>query len=283
MAIVLSQRIDTKSEYEDVPFDIYHFPRQYRSQIDSGDRFIYYQGDRWKKEYRYYFGCGVVGNVYPATDKMFYADLLDGRPFIKRVPIYMPEGGFYESIDYMDIRTKPDPPWRSSIRPISDGAFSSILEAAGIDVSSGAVASQIESATDAIHILRELNTQYAGLRPEARARKIASHLDRGSSVTYALKQLLGSKCQICGWKGFKKQDNSTFIEAHHLIQISERCVDSLCTENIILVCPNCHREIHYGDNVEINEEGDINVVRLSKKTARIPKNTIRFLEGVKNR
>lgn len=54
------------------------------------------------------------------------------------------------------------------------------------------------------------------------ARKITSHLDRGSSVTYALKQLLGSKCQICGWKGFKKQDNSTFMEAHHLIQISER-------------------------------------------------------------
>lgn len=131
MAIVLSQRIDTKSEYEDVSFAIYHFPRQYRSQISSSDRFIYYQGDRWKKESRYYFGCGVASNVYPATDKMFYTDLLDGRPFIKRVPIYMPEGGFYESIDYMDTRTKPYPPWRSSIRPISDGAFSSIVKKDG--------------------------------------------------------------------------------------------------------------------------------------------------------
>jgi len=60
MKIILSQRIDIESEYQDVPFSSYHFPKRYRNQIHPGDQFIYYQGDRYKKEHRYYFGCGVI-------------------------------------------------------------------------------------------------------------------------------------------------------------------------------------------------------------------------------
>ncbi|MDD5126729.1 MAG: HNH endonuclease [Dehalococcoidales bacterium] len=279
MLIVLSQRIDIKSDYDDVPFSSYHFPKQYRNLIHSGDRFIYYQGDRWKKEHRYYFGCGVIGKVYSAANNTFYADIVDGETFAQKVPIYHPEGDFYESLDYSSVRKKPNPPWQSSIRPLSETAFSTILAAAKVGTSSLQVISQIETSSNAIDTLRTLNILYAGLKPEVRAKRLASHLDRGDSVTRALKQLLGSKCQICGWNGFRKRDDTEFIEAHHLVQISERHVDSLCTENIILVCPNCHREIHYGEDIEIRDDGNLNFVRLSNKIVRIPKNTIQLLES----
>ena len=49
MKIILSQRIDTDTDYEDVPFETYHFPKRYRTQIRPGDRFIYYQGNRYKR------------------------------------------------------------------------------------------------------------------------------------------------------------------------------------------------------------------------------------------
>jgi hypothetical protein len=62
LPIVLSQRIDTKSSYDDIPFVQYHYPSRYSNQIHTGDLFIYYQGDRFKKENRYYFGTGVIGN-----------------------------------------------------------------------------------------------------------------------------------------------------------------------------------------------------------------------------
>lgn len=279
MLIVLSQRIDIKSEYDDIPFSFYHFPKQYRNRIHLGDRFIYYQGDRWKKEHRYYFGCGVIGKVYAATNNTFYADILDGVNFSQKVPIYRPEGGFYESIDYSAVRAQPNPPWQSSIRPLSETAFFTILSTAKVDPSSIYSTSQIEASSSAIGTLRTLNSLYAGFKPELRAKRIVSHLDRGDSVVRALKQLLGSNCQVCSWSGFRKKDDSEFIEAHHLVQISERHADSLCTENIVLLCPNCHREIHYGVDVEIKDEGETNLVRLSNKIAHIPKNTIQFLEN----
>lgn len=38
MKIILSKRIDTESEYEDVPFSSYHFLKRYRNQIYLGDQ-----------------------------------------------------------------------------------------------------------------------------------------------------------------------------------------------------------------------------------------------------
>lgn len=68
MKIILSQRIDLISDYEDVPFSMYHFPKKYINQIHQGDRFIYNQGGRNQKQNRYYFGYGVIGAVEPDTN-----------------------------------------------------------------------------------------------------------------------------------------------------------------------------------------------------------------------
>jgi predicted HNH restriction endonuclease len=279
MIIVLSQRIDIKSDYNDVPFSSYNFPKQYRKLIHPGDQFVYYQGDRWKKERRYYYGCGVIGKIYSANDNMFYADIVNGVSFEQKVPIYRSQGDFYESLDYSSVRKKLNPPWQSSIRPLSEKAYAAIIADANIDTSLIYITSQIETSSGAINTLKRLNALYAGLTPEIRAKKISNHLDRGDSVSRALKQILGCQCQICGWKGFKKRDGAEFIEAHHLNQISERYLGSLCTENIILVCPNCHREIHFGGDIKIGDDGDINIIELSNKTVHVPKNTISFLEN----
>jgi hypothetical protein len=68
MKIILSQRVDTISSYEDIPFSRYHFPKRYLNQIHQGDQFIYYQGNKGVKEQRYYFGCGVVGKSCTAAE-----------------------------------------------------------------------------------------------------------------------------------------------------------------------------------------------------------------------
>jgi len=279
MKIVLSQRIDVKSEYDDIPFSTYHFPKTYRSQINTGDRFIYYQGNRHKREQRYYFGCGVIGAVEPdTTNEYFYAEILEGRKFPHVVPIYHPDGdGFIESIGYSQIRTRPNPPWQRSIRKISDDAFSRILELANVDSRVGQNISRLEAGTNPFKVLTSLNNLYANISPKERAKKVQSHLDRGSAVTKALKSLLGAKCQICGWVGFEKKNGESFIEAHHIIQLSERKVGSLCTENIILLCPNCHREVHYGKEFSASEDSENIIINLSGRTVKIRKNTMEYL------
>ena len=277
--IILSQRIDTASKYDDIPFSSYHFPKRYINQIRPGDRFIYYQGDRQKKENRYYFGCGVIGAIdSDETGEFYYAKIIDGLPFSRRVPIYHSGGkGFIENMGYKKVRKMPNPSWQNSIRKISDDAFFEIIRIAGVTPDYGLDSSVLENTDDYLKILLELNNRYEDLTPQERATRIQKQIDRGTAVTRALKALLGARCQVCGWKGFTRKSGGEFIEAHHVTQLSEGIAGSLCTENIILVCPNCHREIHYGKTISVKDFGQYFEIMLSASKATINKNSMEFL------
>lgn len=131
MLIVLSQKVDSDSDYEDELFSVYHYPARYRNQIQEGDRFVYYQGNRYDKAQRYYFGTGIVGKITCYDDENYYADLLYGQRFEKKVPIYLPDGGYIEQLGYELVRKSINPPWQSSVRPISENAYNYILAHAG--------------------------------------------------------------------------------------------------------------------------------------------------------
>ena len=135
MLIVLSQRIDIEPLYNDIPFERYHFPDRYKNQIHKGDLFIYYQGNRHKREHRYYYGCGIISNIVHAPELgHYYALIIKGEKFSKNVPIYDPDGTYYECLDYNDVRNNLNPPWQSSIRKISETAFTAILSQGGVDI-----------------------------------------------------------------------------------------------------------------------------------------------------
>lgn len=133
MFIILSQRIDSISDYEDVPFNIYHYPKVYKNQISTGDYFLYYQGDSKNKQNRYYFGCGIVGEINEARDGgSFYAEILKGFHFPNKVPIYNPIGGYYESFG-KNQENNINPAWQRSIRKISETAYDKILNVSGLN------------------------------------------------------------------------------------------------------------------------------------------------------
>ena len=99
MIIILSQKIDTESAYTgDEVFRTYHYPGRYRNQIHTGDVFVYYQGNRYDKSQRYYFGTGWIGNI---------------------------------KLGYDTVRKSINPPWQSSVRPLSEQAYSYILQHSG--------------------------------------------------------------------------------------------------------------------------------------------------------
>lgn len=68
---------------------------------------------------------------------------------------------------------------------------------------------------------------------------------------YALRVADGT-CQACGEDApFVGNDGEPFLEVHHLHRVSDGGVDD--PENVVAVCPNCHREIHHGrDGNKIN-------------------------------
>lgn len=135
MIKILSQKVDDISTYQDILFQTYHFPSRYLNQLNVGDIFVYYQGDRHKVNNRYYFGVGRVAEIQ-TNDKMnYYATLVDCKRFKHKVPIYLPEGGYVEQLDYDTVRKSITPPWQSSVRPLSQKAFEYILNASGIHYS----------------------------------------------------------------------------------------------------------------------------------------------------
>ena len=65
-------------------------------------------------------------------------------------------------------------------------------------------------------------------------------------IAYSLKKANGI-CKLCEQKSpFKTNNNTDYLEVHHIISLSENGTD--CIENAAAVCPNCHRELHYGVN-----------------------------------
>ena len=131
--IVLTQKKDFKSSYEDKLFQLYHFPAKYRSKINTGDTFIYHQGDKKQpvtKKVRYYYGMGVVGKIYSIDNgENYFAELINCKSFYNNVDIKNEDGEYWEQLGFEGKREKPD--WQNSIRNISEEAYKSIINAAG--------------------------------------------------------------------------------------------------------------------------------------------------------
>lgn len=104
--------------------------------------------------------------------------------------------------------------------------------------------------------------------------KIGQEIERGP-IGSAVKKLNGYRCQICVELGlephaFKKKDGTPYIEAHHVMPVSERQVGSLSASNVMTLCANHHRQLHYGDvSVEILETTF--EIRLEEKAISIPR------------
>ena len=53
-------------------------------------------------------------------------------------------------------------------------------------------------------------------------------------------------CEVCRKPApfLKKADSSPYLEVHHIKRLADGGHDSL--ENVLALCPNCHRQAHYG-------------------------------------
>ena len=88
-------------------------------------------------------------------------------------------------------------------------------------------------------------------RPPAVRERVSRSIERGTIGT-RLKRANGYKCQVCdalGMEpvGFIKNNGEPYVEAHHATPVSALEVGSLSATNIMILCANHHREMHYGD------------------------------------
>lgn len=108
-----------------------------------------------------------------------------------------------------------------------------------------------ESEVDQSEALALIQTEQSllGRRPEVTER-VSRSIERGS-IGQKLKRASGFKCQLCEALGlnpigFLKANNEPYVEAHHATPVSALEVGSLSASNIMILCANHHRQMHYG-------------------------------------
>lgn len=71
----------------------------------------------------------------------------------------------------------------------------------------------------------------------------------------------GHECLLCRAMGrpsiaFHRPDGVPYVEAHHVIPVSKGTAGTLSPKNIVTVCANHHRQLHYGGIAEPKDCGD---------------------------
>lgn len=75
---------------------------------------------------------------------------------------------------------------------------------------------------------------------------------RSDAIKLYVKKRANGYCEGCGTKSAFETKSGPYLEVHHLTRLSDGGADS--PENVIGLCPNCHRRAHYGiDNVSFND------------------------------
>ena len=99
--------------------------------------------------------------------------------------------------------------------------------------------------------------------PKASTTSITQYQRDPSVKAWVLKHTKGV-CECCRSPApFNGSDGLPFIEVHHVRQLSDQGPDT--TTNAVALCPNCHRELHYGVNAkQLVEKLYVNVLRLQR-------------------
>lgn len=61
------------------------------------------------------------------------------------------------------------------------------------------------------------------------------------------------RCEYCDMHGFVRGDGAIYLETHHIVALHEGRPDTVA--NVICLCPNHHREAHFGANAARLREG----------------------------
>lgn len=117
---------------------------------------------------------------------------------------------------------------------------------------------------DSIKGVRQLEEKMKNLLPKSKKR-ISLVIERGATAK-KIKVINGYKCQICEGIGenpysfVKAKDGNHYIETHHIEPVSKKSVGSLSFVNLITVCANHHRQLHYGCTEVI--ENEVNYLKI---------------------
>lgn len=160
---------------------------------------------------------------------------------------------------------------QASSFPISAEDFRTVVALLGEDLDAlppPAAPSQITTDT-----LAAIEEKYRHASPEVKQR-LSRTIERGL-VGEHVKRAAGFLCQLCAALGrdaasFLKRNGEYYVEAHHVMPVSAGEVGSLAASNIMVLCANHHRQMHYGQ-VEVSIQARTFNVTVEGATVSLPR------------
>jgi len=136
---------------------------------------------------------------------------------------------------------------QASSFPISEPDFRTVVELMGLEFDE--LGNEISPDDLKSTTIEKLLAKYSDAAPSVKER-VSRAIERGP-IGAIVKKANNYQCQICSAlgqsaKGFAKPDGVPYVEAHHVIPVSTMAPGSLSHANVISVCANHHRELHYG-------------------------------------
>jgi 5-methylcytosine-specific restriction endonuclease McrA len=121
--------------------------------------------------------------------------------------------------------------------------------------------------------IQEFNLSFNEATPYKKL-NLSERISRPGSISTLVKKLQNYKCQICQIGAFKKKNGVPYAEAHHIIELHNLIKGSYCSDNIIVVCPNCHKKLHYADIKYKNSAKDSFEISINNEPSVIIKRNI---------
>ena len=129
---------------------------------------------------------------------------------------------------------------------------------------------------DTFENIRELENRMQNYKPEVKTR-VSKYIERGK-IAQDAKKLANYECLICislnkQTNSFVKPNGNIYIETHHVNEVHKLQVGSLSLNNLITVCANHHRQLHYGNcTLETFDENTFKF-KIDKETITVKKKT----------
>jgi hypothetical protein len=202
------------------------------------------------------FEVTEVPVMRPSEDEFAFSDPKDGVAPKWRARVRLLENLVDKPVDAFLLPKGPDfnhlrEPLPNSTIPLAECAFHEIVKRAGISPR------ELQYKRDTLTRagIRRLERAAAHLDP-IKKEKLSSEIERGP-VGAQVKAFRKYRCQICEALGqksvaFLKKGGAGYAEAHHVYPVSLMLAGSLADVNIMVLCPNHHRQAHYG-NFEVKE------------------------------
>ena len=112
---------------------------------------------------------------------------------------------------------------------------------------------EIENAID------DLSAPPDGNQFPDRASVVVQVIKRDNRVrAHAIKRAKG-KCEYCNVQGFPTTNGRFYVEAHHIIALCDSGRDTV--DNVVALCPQHHRQAHYGKDAESLESKFIKILK----------------------